>query len=294
MPKASVPDEKAWAYPGVPKRDTLTRFLHSGKYSDLIISCGDRTWNVHKVIVFCHCGFLEKVYGKDLQAQGSGVIELHDDHPDAVAAMLEWAYSVDSQQPTAPPKPGPNANTRNAQMLDWMHLNVRVHILAEKYSMSSLRRLAWINITMLTDYYAVHSRDDAMHLTEIGALIYANTPDVPNHQLRYMFVANVCANIKLMYACGNFSLFLKGGNTFGADLVRYIAQNAVSMRADDDRWYGGDADYLPPDDETEYEGETEAEGASSSDCDDMDCEPSSDYGDMECDPCSGDSTATME
>ncbi|KAL1647131.1 hypothetical protein SLS58_002902 [Diplodia intermedia] len=287
MPKASVPDEEAWTYPGVSKRGTLTRFLHSGKHSDLVIRCGARTWNVHKVIVFTHCGFLEKAHGEDLQGQESGVIELNDDHPDAVAAMLEWAYSADSQQPTAPPKPSPSAKTRSAQMLDWMHLNVRVYMLAEKYCMPSLRDLAWINMTMITDDYAVHSRADAIHLTKVGAFIYANTPDVPDHQLRDLFLSNVWVNIKLMYACGNFRLFLKGGNTFGADFVRYIARNVKPILA-------GDADYLPPDDETEYEGETEAEVASSSDCDDMDCEPSSDYGDMECDPCSGDSTATME
>ncbi|GME32691.1 uncharacterized protein K452DRAFT_358373 [Neofusicoccum parvum] len=89
------PEATAWISPVVPNPECLKRFLRSGQYSDLVIRCGDRTWNVHKVVVCSQCEFLQNTCSKGFQEEKSGIIELNHDPADAVDAMLEWAYSGD-------------------------------------------------------------------------------------------------------------------------------------------------------------------------------------------------------
>lgn len=49
-------------------RDLELKLLETGELSDATITCGDRIWNVHKIIVF-RCEWFRKAFGGNLQVE---------------------------------------------------------------------------------------------------------------------------------------------------------------------------------------------------------------------------------
>ncbi|KAI0573098.1 BTB domain containing protein [Pyrenophora tritici-repentis] len=63
------------------RTELMESFLTSGDYSDLVIKCGNETFNVHKVIVCTQVEFFARAIkfgGKETQ---ENVIDLPDDDP---------------------------------------------------------------------------------------------------------------------------------------------------------------------------------------------------------------------
>lgn len=63
----------------------------SGDYTDLIISCGDLIFNVHRVVVCSTCDFFKKSvsFGKE---QEDGRINLPDDDPEMIRRLIAFCY----------------------------------------------------------------------------------------------------------------------------------------------------------------------------------------------------------
>ncbi|KAI7210711.1 hypothetical protein KC333_g8081 [Hortaea werneckii] len=122
--------------------------FETGDYADMTITCGDRTWKVHKLVVCSKvASFAKAVHGKfkarsfcvkDLllllilyQEARHSCIELVDDDPSAVDAMLRWLYYGTSDVLDRKPPD--------------MHRTLflaRSYTIADKYLLSDLREMA--------------------------------------------------------------------------------------------------------------------------------------------------------
>ncbi|KAI7232117.1 hypothetical protein KC330_g6066 [Hortaea werneckii] len=72
--------------------EALHNCFETGEYAHMTITCGSRIWRVHKVVVCSRVPFFAKaVAGKFKEARDS-CIDLMDDDPGAVDAMLRWLY----------------------------------------------------------------------------------------------------------------------------------------------------------------------------------------------------------
>ncbi|OBT66387.1 hypothetical protein VE03_04880 [Pseudogymnoascus sp. 23342-1-I1] len=134
--------------------DTL---LDSGKYSDLRITCKDRTWNVHRAVI-CTASpvFAAMIDGEFKEAQ-NGVIDLPADEPEIVELMLRFLYQgkYNDARPTAQLTRGiatAVSDDRGGLKLsppvklreEAMTVNVEVYVTADKYNMPLLKKYAFL------------------------------------------------------------------------------------------------------------------------------------------------------
>ncbi|KAM0127186.1 hypothetical protein ACHAO1_009666 [Botrytis cinerea] len=73
--------------------DAITRCFDDGTYSDLIIKCRNRSWNVHRLIVCSQSKVLHAACMTGFKEADTGVIELNDDDPVSVEIMLKYFYT---------------------------------------------------------------------------------------------------------------------------------------------------------------------------------------------------------
>lgn len=67
----------------------------SGKYSDLTIRCGYRTYSVHKAIVCSQSQYFDSACSLGFKEAVTGVIDLSEDDEEAIEHMIEYFYHND-------------------------------------------------------------------------------------------------------------------------------------------------------------------------------------------------------
>ncbi|KAF2207665.1 hypothetical protein CERZMDRAFT_102153 [Cercospora zeae-maydis SCOH1-5] len=96
---------------------------------DFTISCGDRKWRVHKIVLGFHGGPLRAaVHGEWVEAK-SGKLDLSADPLVAVDAMVQYLYTFGYELPKSEP---------STDLTD----HTQVCILADKYKFRELQSLA--------------------------------------------------------------------------------------------------------------------------------------------------------
>ncbi|KAI7250112.1 hypothetical protein KC343_g4893 [Hortaea werneckii] len=121
MPEDNVPSIK----------EALQKCFETGEYADMTITCSGRTWQVHKVVGCSQVPFFAKAVTGKFKESRDSCIDLVDDDPSAVGAMLRWLYygtlEVEESKPLG-------MNT--AMFL------TRSHKVADKYLLADLRTTA--------------------------------------------------------------------------------------------------------------------------------------------------------
>ncbi|KAL7756501.1 hypothetical protein ACKLNR_013494 [Fusarium oxysporum f. sp. zingiberi] len=74
---------------------SLSKLYETGTYSDLIITCGNDIYQVHKVIVCPRSSFFTAACSGKFKEGQEGKINLPDDDPDAVREMIHYLYHLD-------------------------------------------------------------------------------------------------------------------------------------------------------------------------------------------------------
>ncbi|KAK4978381.1 hypothetical protein LTR66_002552 [Elasticomyces elasticus] len=113
---------------------SLKKFYKSSKHCDMIIECGERKWDVHKLVLALHSRVFEKLCYGPFKGAKEGVIDLSAEEGDVVNVMIENLYGLE---------------TFNYDDMDEieddesasMTLCVRLFALADRFDMSKLKAL---------------------------------------------------------------------------------------------------------------------------------------------------------
>ncbi|KAF4627649.1 hypothetical protein G7Y89_g10503 [Cudoniella acicularis] len=113
--------------PGNPLGASLASFFDSGVFSDLVVRCQNDTYNLHRVILCSQSRFFMRRCNGEFEEAESGILELHDDDPIIVNAMLRHLYGFEYADGVHLPE---------------MIFNARIYGLADKYQIPNLKGLA--------------------------------------------------------------------------------------------------------------------------------------------------------
>ncbi|TKA79406.1 hypothetical protein B0A49_03345 [Cryomyces minteri] len=233
-----------------PKKKSLHYFFDSAQYSDLKIRCSDgHEIKVHRVVLSSQSPVFAAACHGPFREASSGVIDLDDDIPYAVHAMLHWFYHFDYNydskgretststhvQATAPDDKGKlqldqhidkkqkvDQQAGNAQVesdVSPLVFHVCTYAIADKYDLPALKDLARSKFAAV----AVNAWNSASFTPAIRS-IYATTPST-DRGLRDVVTSIAQAHITaLLQDRSDFAAVLKEIAEIAADLVALMAK----------------------------------------------------------------------
>lgn len=166
-------------------------------FTDLQLKSRSETFNVHKKVLCSRSEFFGKACKGGFKEASSGVIDLSEDDPEAVKAMLQFCYTTDYTYDTA--------------------LHAKVYAIAEKYNIKPLKDLA------RTKFETAADRDwDSPYFPTTIDFVYTSTP--PNDRgLRDIVVKLSRDHLKSLLYRPGFESMMEDNGDFGKDLVKAIA-----------------------------------------------------------------------
>ncbi|RMZ00582.1 hypothetical protein D0862_06679 [Hortaea werneckii] len=108
--------------------EALQECFETGEYADMTITCEDKIWRVHKVVVCSQVPFFAKAVTGRFKEAVDSCIDLVDDDPSAVEVMLRWLYYGTFQVEKSKP---PSMST--------ILFLARSYTIADKYLLADLR-----------------------------------------------------------------------------------------------------------------------------------------------------------
>ncbi|KAE9984460.1 hypothetical protein EG328_008759 [Venturia inaequalis] len=189
--------------------ETFSGLLASGDFSDLTITCQGTIFNVHKSVVCFQSRFFRNAVKEGAFKGETGVVDLPDDNPDAVKAMLQFVYS------RAYGREDPLCN------ID-MPLHARTYCLAQRLSLDYLMKYAAGRLEAIL--HTQHSGLQPQPQPEMWAAtvreIYANTAE--DDRIRDVIITAALRNLShlLEEKDGAFSNMMVEFGEFGRDLAR--------------------------------------------------------------------------
>ncbi|KAL9086306.1 MAG: hypothetical protein Q9165_007221 [Trypethelium subeluteriae] len=142
---------------------SLQSLFSEPKYSDFTITCNDRKWNVHKLVLCTQSSFFSKACDGAFQEAESGEVDLKDD-PDVVNAMIYFFYTFEYDDTEVPD------NER-------MPFAVRTFIIADNYDIEPLKEQAANRFRVLT-----RDAPCGNGFSRAVKLMYENTLDTGTHE----------------------------------------------------------------------------------------------------------------
>ncbi|KAI0425897.1 BTB/POZ protein [Xylaria sp. FL1042] len=221
-----------------PSKELLTSFKQlyaNGEYSDLIITCYGKQYQVHKAIVCPRSDFFAAACRGDMKEARTGIIDLPDDDPQIIDAMVHYFYHLDYNTPsthavkdddTIYPSTSlfgkvaihqmetHNVNDKDTDIV----LHAKVYSLAEKYFINGLKKLALEKFKV-----AVKGKLVLDDFLEAAQEVYTSTPD-SDRVLRNIVLKTLHANSRSWLKEEGVQDLLRQLHTLTYDLLMYFAQ----------------------------------------------------------------------
>ncbi|KAK5727350.1 hypothetical protein LTR15_003244 [Elasticomyces elasticus] len=143
--------------------------FHNPKHSDLIIRCADDRWDVNKLIVCSQSPVLAKACEGAFKEAEEGLLTLHEDDPWVVEAMLEFIYTLDSDD-----------SCFDIAETSGIVFTVNVHIAADKYDIPALLKLtaSKFHAYALTEWDTAGFAEAAALVFDAGTAIEESLRDI--------------------------------------------------------------------------------------------------------------------
>ncbi|KFY17915.1 hypothetical protein V492_00295 [Pseudogymnoascus sp. VKM F-4246] len=142
---------------------SMYKCLETGAFSDLIITCGNKTWNAHRVVVCPKSSFFRAACNGNFKEAATGVINLEDDNPLVVKLMMEYFYK---DWYTIGKLPAGSPST--------LSVHIQVHRLGDKYGIEELCALA-------DGLYCKYLRREASFEEYVASIPEVYQPPVSEH-----------------------------------------------------------------------------------------------------------------
>ncbi|KAF1953475.1 hypothetical protein CC80DRAFT_551518 [Byssothecium circinans] len=81
--------------PTIELMSALASMFESGKYSDLTIACGNKSYPVHRALLASRSTFFDGACRNSFQESVTGIIDLSEDDAEAVEHMVHYFYHLD-------------------------------------------------------------------------------------------------------------------------------------------------------------------------------------------------------
>ncbi|KAL8654319.1 MAG: hypothetical protein Q9226_003481 [Calogaya cf. arnoldii] len=242
--------------------------LNSGEYSDLIITCGNREFKVHRNIVLPACKVLATACSGEYKAGTGGPIDLSEDDPNAVERMLRYLYTgnyddtdheanEEAGKTRIPPPTSvqvvPDQRSETSSIasdalekvatapvhvkVSTLTNNVLVYSLADFHDLPLLKNLAQTKFEVrAADEWSVED------IITVLPIVYATTLDSDRGLRRIM--QNVCLRSMDHLMCHKgFRSKLKGDASMCFDVLDAVQMRSEERDFDNDRLKGVDAKF---------------------------------------------------
>ncbi|KAM5475685.1 hypothetical protein MauCBS54593_001377 [Microsporum audouinii] len=179
--------------------ESLTSYFVSSKFSDLVITTVDQQHKVHKLVVCGQSEVFSRMLDRDWKESSENTIELGDDDPRAIEAMISFMYKFDYHQT------GGEASS--------MLFDAKVFGVAEKYGIAALKICAQNKFKV-----AIQIGWNTDEFLDVIAEVY-NEISCADRTLRKL-LATVCYdNIRELFKKDHFKVLLEDIPGFAADVI---------------------------------------------------------------------------
>ncbi|OAP59879.1 hypothetical protein AYL99_04881 [Fonsecaea erecta] len=179
----------------------LKSFFGSPKFSDFTIKVDEREFKVHKIVIYGQSEYFNRLFNSDWKEALDNKIELKEDDPGAVEAMLRFMYENEYDS-------GEHSWGRISPML----FHVRVHAVADKYGVAALKKLSKQKFDHATS--VCWDMDDFPHVV---ADVYDNT--LGCEELRDTVARASHEHIEALLIKDTFIRVLRDTSGFAADII---------------------------------------------------------------------------
>ncbi|KAK3503236.1 hypothetical protein B0T13DRAFT_394127 [Neurospora crassa] len=107
------------------------KLLESGLFSDVVVKCGDRTWNLHKNILCSRSIWFEKALTGHFEEAKTGVVNIENFEPSAIDILIRYIYTGSCDIPAL----SPHTKTNFVSCFE-------VYTVGDYFALASLTRIA--------------------------------------------------------------------------------------------------------------------------------------------------------
>ncbi|KAM7208129.1 BTB/POZ fold [Naviculisporaceae sp. PSN 640] len=124
----------------MPCTPDFTEQFKSGAFSDCRVKCGDRVWNVHKLVLCSQSKFFEAALTGNFAEAKDGTVTLDGQNPDVVNNVLEYLYSGNLSHVDEKVKPPSSSRNNVSHWLSSLETYTDMYVLADFLGLLNIRK----------------------------------------------------------------------------------------------------------------------------------------------------------
>ncbi|KAK2777816.1 hypothetical protein FQN52_000823 [Onygenales sp. PD_12] len=189
-------------------RGNLKKCLKTSQFTDLVIKTREKEHKVHKIIICGQSTVFSRMLSGDWKEAKEGVVNLMDDHPTAVEAMINFMYTF-------------KYHNKNEEEWESTLFHFRVYEVAEKYSVAPLEFLAKEKVEEILE-----SGWDVEDFFQLIQQVYLSTSSGAG-TLRKTIAEQAYLNMDVLLPSPEFLRLLKEIPKFSIDIGRRASEISI-------------------------------------------------------------------